>query len=234
MFTDFEQLKKAKSNKKFIHNLLDLPDLTSETTEGLRVYNTPNGEPYVSMTTVLKMLSEKDIAKWRKRVGEEEADRISDDAREDGEQFHAIMEHYLRNEDHMIQDFDQRQVFMFNTMKKHVNKIDNVRGIEIALWSDHYKIAGRADCIADFEGIPSIIDFKTSRKEKKEKWIESYFLQATGYSLFLEELTGLRYEQLVIIMRNTKLKNQIFIRQRSDFVDRFDEVVTKYFKTHGY
>lgn len=228
-------LELLKPNRTFKHNFLDLPEMECTYINGKRFYNTPTGEKYPSMTSALQHLSEGAILEWRKKVGEEEADRISKKASGRGQVVHDMAEQYLRNNRDYLKSIGTKYQPMFNVIKKHLNKIDNILALESPLYSRNYSLAGRVDCIADFCNTPSIIDFKTSKKPKREEWITSYFLQTTGYSLMLEEMTGIVIDQIVIIIsveddETNILESQIFIKDRKDYIEEFNKTIDKFWE----
>ena len=161
----------------FHHVPLTTTEMDAEMIDGKRYYLTPSGGKYPSITTVIGSNPEKKagIAKWRRNVGEEKANRISTRAASRGTDFHLMCEDWLNNA------YDEEKfkgkhlpLVMFKNTKTTLSRINNIYAQEVALYSDHLEIAGRVDCIAEFDGELSIIDFKTSAKEKKLKWIEDY------------------------------------------------------------
>jgi PD-(D/E)XK nuclease superfamily len=213
---------------KFQYEFHKFPKLESTTVDGKRYYTTPSGGKYPSVTTVLSERLPKDgLLEWRKRVGNEEANKISAQAARRGSKVHSLLEKYLRSEPY------QRELFPiyvedFNKFRRVLeDNVTTIYGIEESLYSDEYKVAGRTDLIAKFNDIPSIIDFKTSKNPKKEEWIESYFLQSTMYSLMVEELTDLSISQIVILICSSDNKNiQVFTKPRDQYIPRLKEIFT--------
>jgi hypothetical protein len=187
----------------FTHNPVEIPELTRETINGVRYYTAPNTEgeliKLVSITSVTSHWSREGIMKWRARVGEEEANRVSKRATTRGTDMHLLTEHYLQNEPLPKAKVPISQI-LFNTAKPALNKIDNIIVQEQAMYSLRLGIAGTPDCIGDYDGELSIIDFKTSKSPKPLKWVEGYFVQASAYACMLYELTGIKAKKLVIIM----------------------------------
>lgn len=221
--------------KTFTHNLVDLKPLERKTVNGLRVYETPTGQKYPSMTTVLSWRSKKAIQEWRQRVGAQEADRISNKASGRGTLIHAMCEHYVRNEHDKLLSFSPENQATFKKIRPALNRVDNILAIEAGLYSHEYCVAGQVDLIANFDGVPSTIDFKTSLKPKKEEWITNYFLQTTGYSLMFEEMTGIRTEQIVVIIAvddtDKKVSTyQVFVKNREDYIKEFEATVDKFYE----
>jgi CRISPR/Cas system-associated exonuclease Cas4 (RecB family) len=202
----------------FEHKQFELKELETETIDGKRHYVTPNGK-YPSITSVLSVLSKDGIIAWRKRVGEKEANRISTQAARRGTNVHQMCEDYLNNE------LDQKSFLpherdMFYPLQKALDKsIGTVYAQEAPLYSDYLGLAGRVDCVAEWDGRLSIVDFKTSRKLKKKEWITNYFQQATAYAIMWEERTGIPIDKLVIaITVEDEDEPQIFVEKRDNWV----------------
>ena len=186
----------------FKHVDLSLPKLTRETIDGVRYYSVPDEEELLKLVSITSVTSHfnKDIfVNWRKRVGNEEADRITKAATTRGTGMHTLTEHYLSN-DEVLPEVPPMSDFLFKISKGELNKIDNIYSLEGALYSKQLGIAGTVDCIAEYDGELSIIDFKTSKKPKPKKWIEHYFVQAMAYGCMLYELKNISIKKLVIIM----------------------------------
>ena len=188
---------------QFTHKPVDLPSLDRETIDGVRYYKVPDtdGElmKLVSITSVTSHWKKDQLKAWRKRVGEEEANRITRKATSRGTDMHTLTEHYLNNDELPKVKVPLAKI-LFNTAKPALNKIDNILAQERAMYSMRLGIAGTVDCIAEYEGELSIIDFKTSKAVKPVEWIEGYFVQASAYACMLYELTGIKAKKLVIIM----------------------------------
>ena len=206
--------------KVFKHEELDIgyDDLVADTRETGRVYVAPDGSRYPSVTTVLGILSEDSIREWRQRVGEEEANKVSHRASNRGTAVHSIIEKYLRNEDTSdnLPHIKQSLANLRPILDKSIGKIF---GLETALYSRHLGMAGRCDCIAEWNGVPSIVDFKTSKRIKKKENIASYFAQASAYAIMFEERTGLAIPNTVIVMDVDDNHPLIFEEHRDNFVE---------------
>ena len=192
-------------------------ELEAKTTESGRVYYTPSGKAYPSVTTVLGSLSKDAIDAWRKRVGEEEANKISGRASRRGEALHLACEKYLLNEmsDLKIRNMMPNIKQLFMQLRPELDKnIGRIYAIEQPLYSDKLRIAGRVDTIADWDNRLSIIDYKSSTKEKLEENILGYFLQCTAYAEMFEELTKKRIENIVVAIAVEEGNPQIFVRQK--------------------
>lgn len=213
----------------FEHEKLEWQEIESFQEDGKRFYRTPSGKKYPSMTTVLSMLSAKSIAAWRKRVGDEVANKVSAQASRRGTLIHKLCEDYVNNVEidyKKLMPFD-RQNFM--KLKTEIDSnIGKVYGQEIPLYSDFLEIAGRVDCIAEYDGKLSIIDYKTSSKEKKRENIKNYFMQAAGYAVMFEELFNIPITNLVILMSVDHQDPLTFIEKRDDHIFDLIELRKKY------
>ena len=194
-----------------------------------RFYKTPDGQMYPSVTTVLSATEEDDgIRRWKERVGEEEANRVLIQAGIRGTAVHDITERYLNNWEHTVGQMPAN-IFTFNTIKDILDdRINNIWYLEAPLYSHFLKIAGRVDCIAEYEGKLSVIDFKTSRKTKKKEWIQNYFMQTSAYAVMFEERTKKPVKQLVIIIAVDDNDPQVFVEDRDEHIHNFIKQRNKY------
>ena len=208
--------------KKFIH-LANRPELSfgmrTENINGKRNYVTPSGELYPSITTILSEFNKAAIQKWRKRVGETEANKISGKASRRGTSVHSVCESYIKNEDGYFDGQTPNIIELFKTIEPFLERVDNIHGVELALYSKHFGVAGRTDLIAEFDGKLSVIDYKTSNRTKKKEWCESYFAQGSFYAIAYEELTGIPVSQIVIIVAVENDQPQLFVEKRNNWVD---------------
>ena len=185
----------------FDHVDVSLPTLERETIDGVRYYKVPDDEELlrlVSITSVTSHFNKEIFINWRKKVGDEEADRITRAATSRGTDMHTLVEHHLNNED--LPKVQPISDFLFKIAKENLNRINNIYALEGSLYSKELGIAGTVDCIAEYDGELAIIDFKTSKKPKPREWIEHYFVQCMAYGCMLYELTGISVKKLVIIM----------------------------------
>ena len=217
--------------KKFVH-LANRPELSfgmrTENRNGKRHYVTPEGELYPSITTILGEFSKASIQAWRERVGETEANKISGKASRRGTSVHSVCEAYIKNEDGYLDGQTPNIVELFKTIEPFLERIDNVHGVELALYSDHFGVAGRTDLVAEFDGVLSVIDYKTSNKLKKKNWCESYFAQGAFYGIAYEERTKIPVSQVVIIIAVDEEHPQLFVEKRDDWVDKIWEAKKLY------
>lgn len=217
--------------KRFEHAewALDYEDLVATTGESGRKYACPNGKSYPSVTTVLSILSEDGIREWRQRVGEEEANKISHRASTRGTAVHLIIEKYINNDESFTKGFMPNVVENFKSVQPVLDqRIGRVYAQEAPLYSDHLGLAGRVDCIAEFDGKLSIIDFKTSKKLKKKEWIEGYFIQESAYAIMWEERTEMPITQLVTIIAVDNEEPQVFIEHRDNWTKKLLETINEY------
>ena len=203
-------------------------DLKTETIDGKRIYATPNGDKYISITSLLSNLSKTSIQKWRKRVGESAANKISTQASRRGTSVHNICESYIQNEDRYLEDELPNVVEMFQSIEPLLNRIDNIHVVEGSMWSDHLKLAGRTDLIAEFDGRLSAIDYKTSNKKKTWEMCNQYFMQGAFYAIAYEERTGIPVDTIVIIMGVQNEKPLLFVEKRDEWIEPLKEVIYKY------
>ena len=210
--------------------------LPTENIDGKRYYVTPTGEKYPSVTSVTGLLNKESIKKWRKKVGEEKANKISTQAARHGTSAHQLFEDYIRN-DNFEEKFKSampttQQAFI--SVEKLLNQIGTVHALEAPLYSHELQLAGRVDCIAEWEGKLSVIDFKTSAKPKNPEWITNYFIQETAYAKMFEELTGKEVEAIVTLIAVSNGTSQLFVEQPTiEFVDKLQELRSEYKTTYG-
>ena len=188
--------------KKFIHRDdvgdFEIPEI--KVIDGKRFYVTPDGNSYPSITTILSQQENLGIEAWKAKVGEKEAKRISKESMRIGTAVHQMAEFYLSNYIIKLKDEEKKIVDTFNRLRFLLGNINNIIGVEIPLFSDLLRVAGTTDCIAEYNGELSVIDFKTSRRPKKEEWIDDYYMQTFAYKLMFEEMTGIEIKQIVILV----------------------------------
>jgi hypothetical protein len=219
------------TRRLFNHKEVNLgyEDLDAETTDSGRKYFAPNGVSYPSITTVLSILNEEHIQRWRQRVGEEEANKISYRASTRGTAVHSIIENYIDNKENYAEGFMPNILDNFRGVQRVLDeRIGDVYAQEAPLYSDHLGLAGRVDCVAEFDGVLSIIDFKTSKKAKKKDWITNYFIQESGYAIMWEERTGMPIVNLVTIIAVDDDEPQVFVEHRDNWAPKLLETINEY------
>ena len=212
------------------HKTINLPEIKATTTDGVRLYETPEGNKYPSITTVLSVRNKKGLFEWRKRVGDDVANYVARKAANRGTSVHHMCEDYINN------DFDEEKhkkkflpYVLFNQLRESVlQKIDNIYAQECGLYSDKYKVAGRVDCIAEYDGKLSIIDFKTSSKERSDDWNESYYIQASAYAEMFEERTEIAIDQVVILVVTEDGVVQEFVKNKTEFLPLLSDVIKEW------
>lgn len=195
-----------------------------------RLYKTPSGKSYPSVTTVTGLHSKQSILEWRKRVGDEEANRVSARASSRGTRIHSLCEDYLLGKPVEPDMFDAP---VFRTLIPHLDKIDNIHALESPLYSHHLQVAGTVDCIAEYNGKLCVIDFKTSSKIKQRDWIHGYFMQTSAYAVMFEELTGIPVGRLLIVMGVDDEDSQLFYERRDDWIGGFNTLRNDYLRIKG-
>ena len=201
------------------HNFLGDLELQKKETNGIRLYNLPDGQWVPSITSVTSFYNRQIFADWRKRVGVEEANRITKKATARGTDYHEAAQAYLMNLKMNWDDFQPLTKFMFYNTKPYLDKINNVHAIERTLYSEYLGLAGRVDCIAEYEGELAVIDFKTSTKIKPESWLENYFVQEMFYAAAYYELTQIPITKLITLMVTPDGEVKIFDkRNKSDYI----------------
>jgi len=219
--------------KTFVHDPVELgyEDLADASVPGTRLYVTPEGKKYPSITTVLSVRGKEAIYEWRRRVGEEEANRVTRHACARGTALHTIAEKYLNNEpDIYKKDEMPHVVALFRSIQPILDSnIGRVVMQERPLYSDHLGIAGRVDLVAEYEGNLSIIDFKTSKRVKTREEISNYFIQSCAYAIMFEERTGIPVSRIVIVMAvDDNPVPVVFKEKRDSWTSELQNVIKEY------
>jgi genome maintenance exonuclease 1 len=209
--------------KKFTHKPIVLESSLKEVTiDGKRFYETPGGV-FPSVTTVVGFEKQKFFAEWRQK-NPEESKRVTSR----GTKFHSLIEKYLNNEDLDYENLHSGNKALFSILKPELDKINNIISIESPLWSKTLQLAGRTDCIAEYDGKLSVIDFKASTKEKREKDIDNYFAQATAYALMFQERTGIIVDNFAILIACEDGLKQVFQGKPLHYVKHLHGLITNY------
>lgn len=220
-------------NNDFPYHLgeLDGLDVKSEQVDGKRFYTTPTGEKYPSVTTVTGLLTRDHIKLWRKRVGEETANKISTQAAKRGTKMHDLFETYLRAEEDI--EFDNvLQQSMFNAVQPYLDEIVPI-ALECPLWSHNLQMAGRVDCLGIVDDVLTIVDFKTSSKYKEEHMAKPWYTQMTAYAIMVEELTGAPVEQIIAVVAVEGGGVQIFGSDPLNHVEELNQLRNQYRNLYG-
>ena len=211
------------------HNFLGDLELDCKTTESIRLYNLPSGKWVPSITSVTSFYNREIFVKWRKRIGLEEANRITKKATARGTDFHQVCQDYLENKELNWDDYKPLSKFMFFHAKPYLDKINNIHAIERTLYSEYLGLAGRVDAIGEYEGELAVIDFKTSEKIKPEEWLENYFVQEMFYGSAYYELTGIPIVKLITIMVTPGGDVKVFDkRNKNDYIKLLVRYIKKF------
>ena len=198
---------------------IDQPEVEPISKDGVRYYPIPGADKYYpSVTSITSFKNAAFFAGWRKKIGEDEANRITARATQRGTTFHSITEDYIKNELdlNMYLENNPLPVRMFQSAKDTLNRINKINCLETFLYSHYLGLAGRVDCIAEFDGELAVIDFKTSTKEKKEDWVEHYFVQETAYAAMFLERTGIEVKKIVTLISVEDGSVQVFQKYNLD------------------
>jgi len=218
---------------KFNHVKLDreIPKLVRLDENGSRRYVTPEGNKYPSVTTVLSEYNRKHIMEWRARVGNEEANRVSGKASARGTKLHKSCEDYINNKEPVFKT--PLEAELFQRFKPVLHRINNVYAQELQMYSDHLRIAGTVDCIAEFDGKLSVIDFKTSTKFKDKSYILNYFMQCSAYAIMFEERFNIPVNRTVVAIAVEDSEPQVFIEKRDSYVKELIQYRDTYESNYG-
>jgi len=214
----------------FNHVELDLPRLERETIDGVRYYKVPDDEELlklVSITSITSHFNKEIFLNWRKRVGDAEADKITRKSTSRGTDMHTLVENYLYNRE--LPSVQPISDYLFKIAKPALKRINNIHTLEGSLYSKYLGVAGTVDCIAEFDGELSIIDFKTSKKPKPRDWIDHYFVQCCAYACMLHELTGISVKKFVIIMACENGEVEVYEeRDKKKYVKLLTQYIKKF------
>lgn len=212
---------------------LPFKELECVTTDAGRWYVSPNGVKLTSVTTMLGRTGDHTwLDAWREKLGAEAADAETQRCADRGESVHLACELYLQNKpmDECLKAAGD-YVFMFLQLKPHLDKITKVYAQEIPLYSERLGLAGRVDCIAVYQGIPCILDFKTSNIMKTRGMIEDYSIQLCLYSAMFQEMFGVKIERLVNVISNESSPLPTVIEfERKDVISKMMDRVRLYHK----
>ena len=218
----------------FNHVQISLPEVTTETINRKRFYVTPEGNKYPSITTVLSNRKKEGLFEWRKRVGNDVANYVARTSASRGTKVHHMCEDYLNNEfDEEKHKKDFLPFCLFNQLKDQaLCNLNNIYAQEAGLYSDKYKVAGRVDCVAEYKDTLSIIDFKTSTRERSDDWNENYYIQGSAYAEMFEERTKIKIDQVVILVVTEDGTVQEFVKSKQDYLPMLEESMNEWSRTN--
>jgi hypothetical protein len=218
----------AKKEFKFVElDKSKLPITKGKKVDGFRFYDI-DGKGYPSVTTVLGIRKKEELQKWRDSIGEKVANWEMGRAARRGKATHTLVEQYLKGDTPSVRDV--LPLGLFKLLRPYVDQIDNIHCLETILYSKKLTIAGQVDCIAEYNGKLSVIDFKTANKERQEDWIENYFLQTTAYSIMYEELFDKPVEQIVVLLAAEDGTVASYVRERKDYMGKLEESIQSFYK----
>ena len=204
-----------------------LPKTKGKRIDGFRFYDI-NGKNYPSITTVLGIRKSEALKGWREKIGENVANWEMGRAARRGKSFHTLVEQYIKGETPSIRDV--LPLGLFKLLKPYIDQIDNIHLLEAIMYSKKLTVAGQVDCVAEYNGKLSVIDFKTANKERQEDWIENYFLQTTAYAHMYEETFGKPIEQIVILIASEDGTTQAFIKNKADYEEELGKSIQNFYK----
>ena len=211
----------------------DLPLLKAKNVNGKRFYeHLETKEVYPSITSVLSIRQKEGLLEWRKKVGEQVANHVMIQAANRGTAVHNMVEDYLNNVDlDQVEKYKKQFLprMMFNVLKPELSRINNIRLQEAQMFSTDYTVAGRCDCIAEYDGVLSVIDFKTSTKEKAEDWIENYFIQGSAYAQMFKEHFAEEVTQVVILITTEEGTTQVFKKNSIEYLPQLKDAIEKFY-----
>jgi len=194
-------------------------------------YQTPKGDIFPSITTILKKTmsieKQQNLQTWEEQ--EIAAEYITRESSVIGTQTHKLIENFL-NEITSSEEFRLLSVAHFNNLIPFLQKINDIHGTELRLYSDTMKLAGTSDCIAKYDGELSIIDYKTKRSNQQEEWMTDHFIQGTAYSQMFKELTGIEVKQIVILVSSEKNTRMEFVKKAEDYVDLLTQRLNQFYE----
>ena len=204
-----------------------LPKTKGKRIDGFRFYDI-NGKNYPSVTTVLGIRKKEGLQKWRDAIGENVANWEMGRAARRGKAFHTLVEQYLKGETPSIRDV--LPIGLFKLMKPYIDQIDNIHLLEAIMYSPKLTIAGQVDCVAEYNGKLSVIDFKTANKERVDSWNENYYIQCTAYAIMYEELFGTPIEQIVILQAGEDGSCKAFVKNKADYEEKLGDAIKGFYK----
>lgn len=219
----------------FVHtNIPQFEELDAKIINNQRWYTTPSGIKYPSVTTILGAKEKPYLKEWQQSLGVNKAKKETERCCVRGTAVHLMAEHYLNNVEKPTKDHTRDNIRLFNQLKFKLNKIDNIRAQEIPLFSDTLKLAGRVDCVGEYGGVLSIIDFKTSNNNKNINMIEDYLLQCTAYAIMYNEMFDECIEDIVVLIAVEKgMVSMEYHRKIDDYVEPLLKRINMFYNAQG-
>ena len=205
----------------------NLPKTHGKKIDGFRFYEI-DGKAYPSVTTVLGIQKKQQLQQWRDKIGEKVADWEMNRAARRGKALHTLVEQYIKNETPSIRDV--LPLGLFRLLKPYVDQINNIHLLETIMYSPKLTIAGQVDCVAEYNGKLSVIDFKSANSERKEDWIENYFMQCSAYAQMYEEMFGKEIEQVVVLLAAEDGSVTSYIKEKKDYMPKLVKSIEDFYK----
>ena len=213
-------------------NFIDIDKSVLPTAKGKRQgkyrFYDINGTNYPSVTSILGVRKKVELQQWRDKIGENVANWEMGRAARRGTATHNLIENYIKGEP--LEEKSVLPLGLFKLMKPYIDQINNIHCLETVLYTSKYRLAGQVDCIAEYNGKLSVIDFKTANKERKEEWIDNYFLQCTAYGLMYEELFKKEIDQIVVIIGGEDGSIATYIKEKKDYIKKLETVIEDFYK----
>ena len=213
-------------------NFIDIDKSVLPTAKGKRQgkyrFYDINGTNYPSVTSILGVRKKVELQQWRDKIGENVANWEMGRAARRGTATHNLIENYIKGEP--LEEKSVLPLGLFKLMKPYIDQINNIHCLETVLYTNKYRLAGQVDCIAEYNGKLSVIDFKTANKERKEEWIDNYFLQCTAYGLMYEELFKKEIDQIVVIIGGEDGSIATYIKEKKDYIKKLETVIEDFYK----
>ena len=213
-------------------NFIDIDKSVFPTAKGKRQgkyrFYDINGTNYPSVTSILGVRKKVELQQWRDKIGENVANWEMGRAARRGTATHNLIENYIKGEP--LEEKSVLPLGLFKLMKPYIDQINNIHCLETVLYTSKYRLAGQVDCIAEYNGKLSVIDFKTANKERKEEWIDNYFLQCTAYGLMYEELFKKEIDQIVVIIGGEDGSIATYIKEKKDYIKKLETVIEDFYK----
>ena len=213
-------------------NFIDIDKSVLPTAKGKRQgkyrFYDINGTNYPSVTSILGVRKKVELQQWRDKIGENVSNWEMGRAARRGTATHNLIENYIKGEP--LEEKSVLPLGLFKLMKPYIDQINNIHCLETVLYTSKYRLAGQVDCIAEYNGKLSVIDFKTANKERKEEWIDNYFLQCTAYGLMYEELFKKEIDQIVVIIGGEDGSIATYIKEKKDYIKKLETVIEDFYK----
>ena len=215
---------------KFNHIPIQTPIMETAHKDNLHFYISPDGKKYPSITSILHSFPNPGIEIWKSKTPNWK--EIQQESFDVGTELHNMIECYLKND--YVPLNNEKSINLFHNIYPELNKIDNIRCQERYLYEPNLRVAGTVDCIAEYDGVLSVIDFKNSRKPKKDWMIKKsgYLEQVTFYALAFKFCTGIEVKQGVILSANWDGSVGIKKFNIEDYIENLENIIEQYYENN--